>query len=140
MRLQLRFRVSGVVGKGRPRFWGGHAVTPPKTRAYERQVQAMALRAISRHGEWDKTLPMNVRIVVVRSIPSRFRKADRAMARKRLLIPQAKPDIDNVCKSILDGMNGTIYEDDSQVYELSARQVYGRGQSGRVLVFVSAGV
>lgn len=35
-----------------------------------------------------------------------------------------KPDIDNVCKSTLDAMNGVGYGDDKQVVELCATKVW----------------
>lgn len=36
-----------------------------------------------------------------------------------------KPDIDNVSKGILDAMTGILYNDDSQVYNLSVRKKWG---------------
>ena len=36
-----------------------------------------------------------------------------------------KPDIDNVIKSVLDGLNGVAYEDDKQVVKLTANKYYG---------------
>ena len=36
-----------------------------------------------------------------------------------------KPDIDNLCKAVLDAMNGIIYKDDSQVWKLTASKCYG---------------
>lgn len=35
-----------------------------------------------------------------------------------------KPDADNICKSILDGLNGIAYTDDNQVAELEIKKLY----------------
>ena len=136
----IRFRVDGVVGKGRPRFWQGHAVTPPATRLYEKAVKEAASRAIQRRGGWDKSLPMRVGIIAVEAVPASWPKAKRASALSHLLVPQKKPDIDNVAKAILDGMSKTVYEDDTQVYSLFAEKVYSSGKQSRVLVVVEAGL
>lgn len=36
-----------------------------------------------------------------------------------------KPDIDNLIKFILDAGNGFLFYDDSQIYEISAKKIYG---------------
>lgn len=36
-----------------------------------------------------------------------------------------KPDIDKICRSLLDGVTGILIEDDSQVVEMHARKHYG---------------
>ncbi len=38
--------------------------------------------------------------------------------------PEVKPDLDNLCKSFLDGCNGIVWEDDSLICELIARKEY----------------
>jgi len=35
-----------------------------------------------------------------------------------------KPDIDNCVKSILDGLNEIVFDDDKQVYQINARKVF----------------
>ena len=42
----------------------------------------------------------------------------------------SKPDIDNLIKGVLDGLNGVAYKDDMQVVKISARKQYSRGNSG----------
>lgn len=36
-----------------------------------------------------------------------------------------KPDIDNIAKAILDGLNGIAYTDDNQISELEVQKMYG---------------
>lgn len=43
-----------------------------------------------------------------------------------------KPDIDNLCKAVLDAMNGIIYKDDSRVIELYAQKQYGEDVGVRI--------
>jgi Holliday junction resolvase RusA-like endonuclease len=40
------------------------------------------------------------------------------------------PDIDNLCKYILDVMKGVIFEDDAQVVSLQAEMPYCNGTAG----------
>ena len=35
-----------------------------------------------------------------------------------------KPDIDNIAKAILDGLNGIAYGDDNQISELEIQKLY----------------
>lgn len=49
--------------------------------------------------------------------------------------PLKKPDIDNVCKIILDALNGIAYHDDKQVVDLGIRKFYN--DTPGVIVFVS---
>jgi Holliday junction resolvase RusA-like endonuclease len=45
-----------------------------------------------------------------------------------------KPDIDNLCKAVLDAMSGIIYKDDSQVTKLTAQKIYGEDIGCRIEV------
>ena len=42
----------------------------------------------------------------------------------------SKPDIDNLIKGVLDGLNGVAYADDMQVVNIAARKQYTRSNSG----------
>lgn len=39
--------------------------------------------------------------------------------------PSVKPDIDKLCRSVLDSATGHLFKDDSQVVILNARKDYG---------------
>ena len=98
---EVSFSVLGKdpVPKQRPRTtWrGGRAITytPERTKTWEAWVRAHALEYIggSQDGYWDVTLTF-------------YRKSGRAC------------DIDNLSKSVLDALNGIIWNDDKQIVTL----------------------
>lgn len=127
------FEIEGKpVGKGRPRFWNGHAVTPQATRDYEKRV-ALAYKECNL--PLFETEPLEVEIIAKYPIPKQTRKAEKALMMERKIIPTKKPDIDNIAKIILDGLNGVAYKDDNQVCRLSVRKEY-TNSNGSVLVAV----
>ena len=110
-------------GKGRPRHTsrGGYhrTYTDAKTKAYERQVKESYEEA----GGQMMTGPLSITILAEFEIPKSYTK------RQKRELPGKphthKPDLDNVIKSILDGLNGAAYEDDSTISEIRAGKRYG---------------
>lgn len=116
------FFVPGKVqGKARPRFShrSGTVYTPGKTKSYERQI-AEAYEAQS--GPCFEGAVMVI-IEAVFSIPKSWTRAKKADAAAGKLVP-GKPDIDNILKVVLDGLNGIAYEDDKQVVMTQCKKVY----------------
>lgn len=116
------FFVPGKVqGKARPRFSSrsGTVYTPGKTKSYERQIaEAYEVQeGLCREGR------VMVVIEAVFPIPKSWTRAKKAeaMAGK---IPPGKPDIDNILKVVLDGLNDVAYEDDKQVVLTQCKKVY----------------
>ena len=107
-------------GKGRPRFARGRVFTPATTLQYERLVSAAARQVISE----PITGNVQVDIIAVYQVPKSWAKALQASARRGDIMP-TRPDIDNVIKIILDGMNEAAYLDDQQVHMISAEKRYG---------------
>lgn len=116
------FFVPGKVqGKARPRFSSksGTVYTPGRTKSYERQI-AEAYEA--QHGPcFDGAV--TVVIEAVFPIPKSWPRAKKAEALAGKLAP-GKPDIDNILKVVLDGLNGIAYEDDKQVVLVQCRKTY----------------
>ena len=116
------FFVPGKVqGKARPRFShrSGTVYTPGKTKSYERQI-AEAYEA--QCGPCFEGAVMVI-IEAVFSIPKSWTRAKKADAAAGKLAP-GKPDIDNILKVVLDGLNGIAYEDDKQVVTVQCRKTY----------------
>ena len=116
------FFVPGKVqGKARPRFSSksGTVYTPGRTKSYERQI---AEAYAEQHGPCFDG-PVMVVIEAVFPIPKSWTRAKKAEAMAGKLAP-GKPDIDNILKVVLDGLNGIAYEDDKQVVLTQCKKVY----------------
>lgn len=127
--MKISFTVPGTpVAKGRPKFARRgnfvKAYTPEKTANYETLVGWYAKEAM---GD-DYNLmegPLKVEIFATVEIPASWSKKKREMALNGDIYPTTKPDLDNLCKGLLDAMNGIVYADDKQVVILEARKIYG---------------
>lgn len=116
------FFVPGKVqGKARPRFSSrsGTVYTPGRTKSYERQI---AEAYAAQDGPCFEGAVMVV-IEAVFPIPKSWPRAKKAEAMAGKL-PPGKPDIDNILKVVLDGLNGIAYEDDKQVVITQCKKVY----------------
>ena len=116
------FFVPGKVqGKARPRFSSrsGTVYTPGRTKSYERQI---AEAYAAQHGPCFEGAVMVV-IEAVFPVPKSWTRAKKAEAMAGKL-PPGKPDIDNILKVVLDGLNGIAYEDDKQVVLTQCKKVY----------------
>lgn len=89
------------VPKGRPRLGvrgrTAYVYTPTATKEYEKLVGWVAKASGCRPVEGPVSVTINVFV-------------------------RRKMDVDNIAKSVLDGLNGVAYEDDDQVVELLVRK------------------
>ena len=121
-------RIPGKIqGKGRPRFYGHHAVTPENTVNYEAKI-AEAYKASIKSGEDTyHEGPVHIFIVVDFAIPESYSKKKKSQCCLGVLLPTKKPDIDNVAKVVLDALNGVAYKDDTQVVSLQVVKSWALG-------------
>lgn len=116
------------IPKGRPKFsmFHGHVhtYTPKKTADYEKKI-ADAYIKMSGH-KFDKGIPLAVNIFFGMPIPKSTTKKNKSLMLEGRLKHTKKPDIDNLIKSVLDGLNGVAWEDDSQIVRLSANKYYSQ--------------
>lgn len=110
------------VGKQRPRFTKrGTVYTPKETSDYEKQVAALYKAA---KGEM---LEGNLKLIIEAyyPIPTSAKKTDKDLMKNNIIRPyKSKPDIDNVVKIILDGLNGVAFKDDVAVVSIVANKYY----------------
>jgi Holliday junction resolvase RusA-like endonuclease len=133
MTFQLIFSVEGdPVGKQRPRFTKtGRIYTPKKTSEYEGMIADKAMMAMGTATPLET--PVAVYIYINHAIPASYSKKRKEACLNRLERPK-KMDIDNVCKCVLDAMNGIVYVDDRQVVSLHATKRYDTISSVHVCV------
>ncbi|EPS1221652.1 RusA family crossover junction endodeoxyribonuclease [Burkholderia cenocepacia] len=129
IRITLPF---AAIGKGRPRVYRGIATTPPKTRAYERQVATLAKVAMRGHRLIDG--PVRILLEIDVEVPESWPKYRRADALAGLIWPTVKPDIDNAEKALLDAMNGIVYRDDSQIVVVQKSKHYAAAPQVRIVI------
>lgn len=135
--MQICFEVPGQPrGKGRPRFARrGNFVktyTDDKTSSYEDQIRFYALQAMG-SSEPLKTA-LEAFIYVRLPVPQSYSKKRTEACLSGLERPCKKPDLDNVVKSFMDGMNGIVYGDDAQVVEIHTTKVYAETAGVDVLI------
>lgn len=110
--VDVTFSVPWVHGLQRPRF-NGHAYDTARNRADKAEI-AMAYRNACRAAGVskmmaDKGTPVSISIYTMRQLPKT------RPAKVQSEPDTIKPDLDNVIKLVLDGLNGVAYADDSQV-------------------------
>ena len=137
MTMMLMYTVYGEpVGKGRPRFAKrGNFVstyTPQKTKTYEDEIRLMAKAAMGSSEPLET--PVTVAIYIRVGIPASYSKQKRKDALSGVLRPTKKPDLDNIAKCFLDGMNDIVYLDDKQVVNLHVTKVYAETPAVEVMV------
>lgn len=94
------------VPKGRPRLGkNGNVYTPRKTREYEELVGWCTKQTMKEPLQGD--IAIDIRI---------YMKGN------------SWPDIDNVCKALLDGMNKVAYNDDRQVAALAIQRLKDKNE------------
>ena len=131
--MKLTIEVPGnPVPKGRPRFSRGRVFTPKKTSDYEAIVAIAASNAMKSAGVTKTSELVEVTVTAVIEIPKSYRGKKRTDALLGRTAPSG--DLDNFCKSALDGLNSVVFDDDKQVVKLTACK--GWGERGETLIAV----
>ena len=107
--------------KGRPRFTRtGHTYTPKITRDYEKQIGDFYKENTSDY--YDS--PIRVSLIFYMPIPKSTSKKQAELMKSGDIRHIKKPDLDNMAKALLDGINGIAFEDDSLITELRLQKRY----------------
>lgn len=121
---RIAFTVYGEPqGKARPRFTRiGRVYTPVKTISYEKEI-AEKFRENSRIR---KPLETDLKITIYAYFEpcKSYSQKRKEKCLSNIEKPNKKPDIDNIAKVVLDGLNGIAYIDDKQIVTLEVRKRY----------------
>jgi Holliday junction resolvase RusA-like endonuclease len=125
--MKIKFTVQGEpFGKERPRICRKgpkvFAFTPAKTASYEKVVRAQYKEKIGI--KFEGKIPIKVKIIAYYKIPERASEKQIGEMVAGLILPTKKPDVDNICKLILDALSGVCYEDDVQICKLEIKKFY----------------
>ena len=123
--INVVFKLAGNPrGKQRPKFSGRggfvRTYTPKETVDYEKAI-ANAYKAAG-GGLIENAVCMTV--VAYMPIPKSTTKKEKELIANGRVQPRKKPDIDNIIKVVMDGLNGIAYEDDKQVIAVTGVKRY----------------
>ena len=126
----IHFKIEGrPQPQGRPRAVrmgaGVRMYDPPKSKAYKQMVAAKVRSYMKINGIQTITEPIAIHLNFYYTPPKSYsKKRIRAIEAKEELFTK-KIDLDNLIKSVTDGMNSIVYLDDSQIVGLTAGKHYG---------------
>lgn len=114
-------------GKGRPRFsvinGRVNTRTPDNTVIYENLVK-VSYRQSCKEPMYEKGVPLVVQITAFYGIPKSVSNKKRQDMLFEKIRPTKKPDIDNLCKVVMDSLNQIAYHDDAQVVKTTVSKFY----------------
>ena len=106
----LMYAINKLVCKRRARHTkSGHTYTDPQTKA-DMEYVAWAYKG----PKYEKGVPLRLTVIAYRQIP---KSRPKRFTSEPFTV---KPDIDNIVKCVMDGLNGIAWADDSQAVEISA--------------------
>ena len=109
-----------IQGKGRPRFYNGHALTPQNTVVYENLIKLAYKQQDGKLHEREVRVDVWANFAIPKSYPKKLH----ALCESGRIRPIKKPDVDNIAKAVLDGLNGVAYSDDCKVTTICVRKRY----------------
>lgn len=125
MQVGITFKVPMLRGQGRPRFskYSG-AYKSKKDVEYENLIKECFLKEAKEFEPSDR--PVSIQIEANYKLEKSTPKyvIDEVTYGDFDYVPQFKPDVDNIAKSVLDALNGVAYVDDKQVYSLTCDKFF----------------
>lgn len=128
----IRIEIPGrIVAKQSVRFTrAGHRYQPDEVVNYHALIATLGIEAMNGQPPIDGAV--DVEITVMLSKPRSWSQR----RKERFEHCTTKPDLDNACKAVLDGLKGIVLADDKNVTDLRCRKRYG--PLDKVIVTVEA--
>ena len=118
--MKVKFNINTKpIPKGRPRLGkGGKVYTPNSTKVFE---EICRLSYGNRY-YFDKEY-ISIKIVFKFKVPKSYSKKKYSEAIEGKIRPSTN-DIDNLSKSVFDGLNGKAWKDDRYIYRIEAEKIF----------------
>ena len=100
-----------------------HSYTPDKTANQEQNI-ALVYKSIYHGACFQRGISLCLSATFFFKIPKRTSKKNRDAMLAGEIRPAHRPDVDNCIKTVADGLNKVLYEDDSQIVEMTGRKFY----------------
>ncbi|ANU17300.1 hypothetical protein BBI11_09825 [Planococcus maritimus] len=130
--------VGELVAQGRPRagksFTGKTVLyDPEKSRVFKQYVKLIA----SQHKPQELIQgPIHLELTFYQPTPKKYQtRPKQELIAAGLLLPTTKPYVDNLEKSVNDGLSKILWQDDSQVVSMMVKKLYS--MTPRVVVLIS---
>ena len=130
-----QFQIPGdPVAKGRPRFSRktGRTWTPEKTARYENLVSLSFTDTYP--NQFPTGEPIRLTVIAYFSPPKSTSKKRLAGMLSNLIHHTKRPDIDNILKSVMDGLNKVAFMDDSQIWSMCVEKRYSEHPRVEVII------
>ena len=119
-----------IQAKQRPRFTKFGVYTPEETKRYESLIKCLyfekyGIKKIEKG-------PVKVKIFAYFKIPTTASEKTKQKLLGSFVIK--KPDLDNIAKIVLDGLNKVAYYDDNQISELYIQKTYSTEEYLQVII------
>lgn len=98
---------------------------PIKVSEYKATIAMLARQQVKVKRYIKPVGALEVRMTFVKETPNSLSKSNKELALIGKLLPTKKPDLSNYIKSTEDGLNGILWEDDSQICRLVTEKVFG---------------
>lgn len=114
------------------------AYTKKNTSKFESDLKDMCQSMMIEKGKkpFEKGIPLKMQVFIYLEAPKSWKKKDKQDAIDGKIYPTGMNigDLDNHLKSILDGCNRVVYEDDSSIVSMSAQMRYS--DSDKIIIIV----
>lgn len=124
-----------AVPKARPITTKHHTFTPKRTKDFENFIANSTYMTMR---DWNmdmfpEGIPLKISIDFFLKPPKRLMRKDGLI---KGCMPVFRPDLDNYVKAVLDGLNGILFVDDSQIVKLESSKNYTES-SPKIIVTIS---
>lgn len=113
------------ISKDRPRFTNGRCYTTERTKLAEDAIAWVVKAEMIKQNVsiFDKAISMGLEFGF--KLPRNMTKAEKEMLKDNQFHNIKKPDLDNICKLVMDSLNKVAYVDDKLIVHLNAVKIFG---------------